>query len=764
MTDLTPRTTAVQYGTAFRQLLPNGPAWPKDHPSVMGSVIDGLSQELQRTDDSACDLLVDVFPATTTNFVQEWLDTVGQSTCISSSLTLEQARSQIISRLTWTGEMSKQFYIAYAATLGYQIDIIEWSGFTCGLSQVGGTIGVSSSSDIDFSITIVNLTSDLDISVLKCFFEPILPAYISVYWCEFSISATATLDQTSFSTLSSPLPQSLNTQCNVYLSRYLDKITSVSYSTSSKTAISGFDFTPVSGTAQIDSSGSFSFPISIMPNYNIDDTNIQFSIDLSIGQQGGSIINMTTPCSITYHSIPPITDTLKVPFSVPFTDTIPRLITWETEDGSAVAGVDYTSTEDGVLIPPGWQTVYAKIPVLSSPISESPKQFNVIFKWYDKTQPAVAQGVAQCGGLPIYPVARSTVSASLASQKIIDVSDIPIGATYQTQDGTAVAGVDYVATNGTISSTSLDITIRPVSPGQPRRYFYLSYVSGISTQEKLVVIDPGPILKATPAPTTVNVTTVDPGPCVPVMTVSKTNTSSNPFVIPLSTYTAIYTDIVASNEGSDPTYVMTLTISATDCSMRNFGGYFQSIYTQVNDSTATLTGTAAEITAAATMMQFKPIQATSSTVLTFTLTGNGQTSTATYNIIGGASIMTFQNVPTANNKPTISGNSFSFYDHFGAITVANNDPYIEMTYTIEPDVGGGDVVGMVGETVSVTPSGYGMIINANSSVMSIVMIPFTLYIGAGTVNTVTNGDHEITLTCSDGTNTITTTLPYTISI
>ncbi|MBB2164042.1 DUF2313 domain-containing protein [Gluconacetobacter sp. 1b LMG 1731] len=767
MTDLTPRTTAKQYSTALRQLLPNGPAWPKDHPSVMGSVIDGLSQELQRTDDSACDLLVDVFPATTTNFIDEWQDTVGQSTCAASSLTLEQQRAQIVSRLTWTGRMSKQFYIDYAAMLGYQIKITEWSGFTCGLSQVGGTLGVASSSDIDFVITIQNLTTDQSLSVLQCELTPLIPAHISVYWYEGSpgplISATATLDQTNLSNLTYPLPESVTADCQVTLSGSLENLSSLTYSTADITAVSGFDYLSTSGSATLDSSGkSFTLPITIMPNYGTADANISFRIPIKLTYEDGSISDTSATCAVSYPPVAPVQNTLKVPFSVPFTDTIPRLITWETQDGTAVQDVDYESTEHGTLIPPGWKTVYANVPLLTQTIGEE-AQFNVVFKWYDQTVPQIGYGIGQCGGMPIYPVAHSTVTANILTTQAVDVSSIPEGTYYRTEDGTAKAGIDYVASSGAVTSDTVDIRIRTLAPGQSRRYFYLAYDSedGIP-QRKLVVINPGSPIKAISSPTTVNVTTVDPGVCVPKVIFNGGNTVDTPFTMPMSVYSAVRASIVADNLGSDMNHTMMLTVSAPDCLIRNFGNYFPTLYTQIDDHTATITGSAREISGAALMMQFKPLSSSQSEI-NITLDGNNLNSTATYYIVGGASVMTFQNLPTSETEITVTDLSHGFTETLGGpLYVLNSDAYIEMTYTLEPDVGGGDLIGLNSSTVSSTPSGYGYIVNASSGVMDVVMIPLTIYVGEGTVNTVTNGVHYITLTCTDGTNTITQKIPYTI--
>lgn len=392
-------------------------------------------------------------------------------------------------------------------------------------------------------------------------------------------------------------------------------------------------------------------------------------------------------------SNPPPVQTVLAVFAVPFADTIPRLITWETADGTAVAGADYIATEDGVLIPPGWGEVIARIPVPTRTQGAPSKTFDVIFKWYDKSQAPVGQGIGQIGGWPIYPVARQTVPVVI--------------------DDTTVAARILPACRAT--PTTIPVAVNQVADTIPQ-----------------ITLEGG--------------------------------TADNPDVFPLSQYRSPMTDIYIDNVGVNPYANMTLEVTSDLCTIINLGDWFPQFVTASGDHRMLISGTAKEICAAATMLQFRPTGTGTGTIV-FTMRAQGSTAqtTKTYYVRGAASEMAFVNAPPDDGSMTISTNTFAFTNTYGVFAVNNSDPYLEMTLTIEPDAGGGEVVGLTSPAATRTPSGNGYVVVGTAYVLGVVLVPLAIYVGSGVNPPVTRGAHALKVTVSDGLNTITKDIHYNIT-
>lgn len=181
--NLTQAVGADDYTSGFFRLEHDGLAWPKEKNTVKGSVVFGLQQEIARTDQSACDLLTDIFPTTTTNFIPEWNDTLGlPDKCLSSNPTIEEQRGQIGARLAATYSMSNQFYIDYAANLGFQIEVIEYGGIYPDVYDFGlDGQRMMNDEGYEYCVTFVSLNNS-NIAILECEFSDILPAFAHCYF------------------------------------------------------------------------------------------------------------------------------------------------------------------------------------------------------------------------------------------------------------------------------------------------------------------------------------------------------------------------------------------------------------------------------------------------------------------------------------------------------------------------------------------------------------------------------------------------------
>lgn len=134
-----PVFSASDFRSALLRLLPRGAIWSREVGGLPYQLSDVWAQTFARNSQRAINLLVDCFPSTTTELLQEWQETLGlPDPCAGDNPTLEQQRSQVVSRLTDAGGSSLQYYISYAATLGYDITITEFSS-----SRFGKKFGTS---------------------------------------------------------------------------------------------------------------------------------------------------------------------------------------------------------------------------------------------------------------------------------------------------------------------------------------------------------------------------------------------------------------------------------------------------------------------------------------------------------------------------------------------------------------------------------------------------------------------------------------------
>lgn len=170
------------YYKGLMNLLPNGKAWPKNQKSVMGDLIYCYASMFSQTDDILTGSIDEVFPATTTQLIEEWQKTLGlPDKCVSNDSSIESKRSQVIARLTATGSISNSYYINYAKQLGFDIDIIEYGGIISGIYRCGDSTGTCDSREYEFDITI-NVKNTSDYSLLVCEFQDIMPAMIRVWY------------------------------------------------------------------------------------------------------------------------------------------------------------------------------------------------------------------------------------------------------------------------------------------------------------------------------------------------------------------------------------------------------------------------------------------------------------------------------------------------------------------------------------------------------------------------------------------------------
>jgi uncharacterized protein YmfQ (DUF2313 family) len=135
-----PTYTAADITRAKQALLPTGPVWPREPDSVQAQVIAATAPTYERQLARSNNLLVDAFPATSIEMLTDWESALGlPDPCAGESPTIQLRQQQVVARLIAGGGQSKGFFVSYAATLGYDITITEFTPFRAG-ARVGAPI------------------------------------------------------------------------------------------------------------------------------------------------------------------------------------------------------------------------------------------------------------------------------------------------------------------------------------------------------------------------------------------------------------------------------------------------------------------------------------------------------------------------------------------------------------------------------------------------------------------------------------------------
>lgn len=131
--------TARDYKAMFRALMPQGPAWPREHDSTEDRLLAAEAEELAKVEVRAFELIRECDPRITTEMIMDWERVVGlPDECSTLGATLEIRRGDVVNKLISCGDMRPSFFLEIARNLGYDVAIREWMPFICGLSQCGG--------------------------------------------------------------------------------------------------------------------------------------------------------------------------------------------------------------------------------------------------------------------------------------------------------------------------------------------------------------------------------------------------------------------------------------------------------------------------------------------------------------------------------------------------------------------------------------------------------------------------------------------------
>jgi len=119
----------VDFQQAMQRSLPRGRIWRADTGATLEMVLTALAPTYTRSAAASLALLTDIFPATTTNLLTEWEETLGlPDPCTPLNPTFEARRAAVLAKFTATGGQSIAYFTRIAAALGYAITVTEFTG------------------------------------------------------------------------------------------------------------------------------------------------------------------------------------------------------------------------------------------------------------------------------------------------------------------------------------------------------------------------------------------------------------------------------------------------------------------------------------------------------------------------------------------------------------------------------------------------------------------------------------------------------------
>jgi Calx-beta domain len=268
---------------------------------------------------------------------------------------------------------------------------------------------------------------------------------------------------------------------------------SVDYATSNGTAVAGVDYTATSGTLSFapgETSKTFSVPVSNKDTVDTGPRTLSLRLSHPTGTNGAMLgfpstatlvisDDDTTPGSGPQFQLAQASDVVAEPTGASSTETVyvvrsgdlssPTDVDYETADGSAVAGTDYTSASSTLHFPSqasdatGSIIQPVNVTLLHNPaISPATRDFSVSLSVPGGSTGVLGSPSSETVTIvngdgaptlqfsaPSYSVSENGGSARLT---VIASGNIPaeVDVDYSTADGSAIAGVNYAAVSDTL--------------------------------------------------------------------------------------------------------------------------------------------------------------------------------------------------------------------------------------------------------------------------------------------------------------------------
>lgn len=153
------------------QLYPKGLAWNREQ-GLLDSFNESAAAELQKIDERTLALVREADPRKTEELIGDWENDFGlPDECTPLAATLEGRRQAVVAKINLRGCMTPAWYKRLANDLGYDVDLVEWRPFVCGLSQTGAPGDMCGNEDVRcvWSFTIYGATQSFFVAgVSQC--------------------------------------------------------------------------------------------------------------------------------------------------------------------------------------------------------------------------------------------------------------------------------------------------------------------------------------------------------------------------------------------------------------------------------------------------------------------------------------------------------------------------------------------------------------------------------------------------------------------
>lgn len=120
------------YANQLIALLPRGDAWPRDPDGPIYSLMVGLSQELQRIDDRAAQLLSESLPSEISDTLDQWETDLGLPEGCNPPDDIAQRLASVQQKHRMYGSQSRAFFKQLADAFGVTTEILEYTESTFG--------------------------------------------------------------------------------------------------------------------------------------------------------------------------------------------------------------------------------------------------------------------------------------------------------------------------------------------------------------------------------------------------------------------------------------------------------------------------------------------------------------------------------------------------------------------------------------------------------------------------------------------------------
>ena len=253
----------------------------------------------------------------------------------------------------------------------------------------------------------------------------------------------------------------------VRLSATSGRAVTVSYRTVDGTAVAGSDYKSASGELRFEPGETTqTVTVETLADELAEDTE-QFTVELSAplgatvadGVGEGTISDDDDAPELSIDDAPAVSEGETAEFTVRLSATSGRAVTvsYRTVDGTAVAGSDYKSASGELRFEPGETTQTVSVETLEDELSEDAERFTVELSAASvaTVSDGIGEGtISDDDDAPELSIddapAVSEGETAEFTVRLSEASGAAVSVSYRTVDGTAVAGRDYAATEGTL--------------------------------------------------------------------------------------------------------------------------------------------------------------------------------------------------------------------------------------------------------------------------------------------------------------------------